>query len=103
MTTTTETFDNDLIARLLCKLSEQPPNLPELDRLLDMRAMVDLTGWSRTTLLRNEGLGLMPRRRKLPNGHTAWLASEIMGWLERLPLAPLPGAERRAAARFCAH
>jgi predicted DNA-binding transcriptional regulator AlpA len=87
----------DLAARLMELLDQQPSELPKLDRLIDIRAFGELSGWSRTTILRAEGLGHIPRRRKLPNGQTAFLATEVAEWIKSLPAAPLPNIRQREA------
>jgi predicted DNA-binding transcriptional regulator AlpA len=88
-------LDEGLAARLINLLENQPAELPKLDRLVSVKHMSDLTGWHRTTLLRAEALGHIPRRRKLPNGQTAYLATEVTSWLKGLALAPLPSTRKR--------
>jgi len=69
-----------------------------IERLISLKQMTKITGWHRTTVLRAEGLGHIPRRRKLPNGQTAFLGSEVQAWIESLELAPLPNAHKRELA-----
>jgi predicted DNA-binding transcriptional regulator AlpA len=84
-----------VIEKLVKSLERQPPDLPKLDRLISIRQMGEITGWARTTLLRAESQGDIPRRKKLPNGHTAFLASEIVEWMKKLPPASMPNVNRR--------
>jgi predicted DNA-binding transcriptional regulator AlpA len=101
MTVTTDTRDGDLIQSLIQNLEAQPSDLPQLDRLVSVKTFCELTGWARSTVLRNEALGRIPRRRKLPNNQTAFLASEIIEWVRRLEYTALPDLHaREAAERF---
>jgi predicted DNA-binding transcriptional regulator AlpA len=88
-------IDQDLAARLMRLLVDQPAELPKLDRLVSTKQFCEVTGWDRGTALRAEAQEQIPRRRQLPNGRMVFLGSEVAEWLKSLPLAPLPFAARR--------
>lgn len=82
----------ELVEKLIRRFEQQPADYPKIDRFVSLKEMGDITGWHRTTILKAEGLGHIPRRLKLPNGQTAFLFSEVRDWIASLERAPLPNA-----------
>lgn len=78
--------------QIMLPVEAMSEDLMKLDRLISIKLFGEITGWSRQTILRAEAAGHTPRRRRLPNGHTAFLASEVQAWIEGLPVAPLVSA-----------
>jgi predicted DNA-binding transcriptional regulator AlpA len=60
---------------------------------------LQIVGWDRSTILKEEGLERFPRRRQPANGQVVYLGSEIVEWIKSLPVAPLPFAAKREIAR----
>jgi prophage regulatory protein len=56
----------------------------EPERLLRMDQLVQMTGFSRTTLWRLEKAGQLPPNRIFGRSKV-WLGSEIRRWMETLP------------------
>lgn len=59
-------------------------------RILSMREICELTGYSRTHIYRLERAGKFIRRRKLGPAKIGFLLSEYQEWVSRLPLPDLP-------------
>ena len=47
--------------------------------------MVERTGLSRATVYRYTSSGILPPRRRVGPGRVAWLASEMIAWIESRP------------------
>lgn len=58
-------------------------------QLLRLPAVIDRTGLSRSSIYRHEATGAFPRRIKLGEHASAWLAADVDRWI----------AERVAASR----
>ena len=57
-----------------------------IDRLLTVKDVLALTGYrSRTTLWRKVKAGGFPPPRKDGSASVRWRASDVKGWIERLP------------------
>lgn len=65
----------------------QTPSVPA--QLLRLPAVIDRTGLSRSSIYRHEAAGAFPRRVKLGEHASAWLAADVDRWI----------AERVAASR----
>ena len=59
-------------------------------RILSMKEVCELTGYSRTHIYRLERAGRFPRRRKLGLAKVGFLRSEFQDWIEKLPKPDLP-------------
>ena len=65
------------------------------DRRIHMQKMRKMLGdVHRTTVLRKEREGLIPKRRLFPDGQLAWLGSEVDAWFASSTAAPT-GDQRR--------
>lgn len=53
---------------------------PKPETFVSMGDMCDRCGVNRTTILRRERAGKLPKRRKFPDGRVGWLGSEIDAW-----------------------
>ena len=53
----------------------------QADRMIRIRELVALTGLSRSTVLRLEGAGLFPRRKKLAAFAVGWSHADIQTWI----------------------
>ena len=53
-----------------------------IDRFIREKETSEITGLSRQTRWRMEKAGKFPKRHKISPGITAYLASEILAWLE---------------------
>jgi prophage regulatory protein len=62
-------------------------------RMLRQPEVLQLTGYSETTLWRREREGKFPRRRRLGGNLVAWRSDEVEAWMESLPLADAGGTE----------
>jgi len=58
-------------------------------QLLRLPAVIDRTGLSRSSIYRHEAAGVFPKRIKLGEHASAWLAADVERWI----------AERVAASR----
>lgn len=59
-------------------------------RILSMKDVCELTGYSRTHIYRLERVGRFPRRRKLGLAKIGFLRSEVQDWIDNLPKPDLP-------------
>jgi prophage regulatory protein len=50
-----------------------------------VKAVVQRTGLSRTTVWRLERRGLFPARRQISPGTIGWIATEVEDWINRRP------------------
>jgi predicted DNA-binding transcriptional regulator AlpA len=58
------------------------------DAFVPLRAGMRMMGIaSRTSVYKSERLGRIPVRRRLPNGYSGWLMSDIQAFLASLPSA----------------
>lgn len=74
---------------------------PETERIVGMRELCERLGVNRTTVLRKERQGKVPRRRQFPDGQMGWLSTEIDAWLKGSPRTELSPTERaRLASRI---
>ncbi len=58
-----------------------------IDYIMSKKAVVAATGRSATSLWRDVKAGTFPAPRKIGPGRIGWLASEVQGWLDTLPVA----------------
>lgn len=64
------------------------PPLALADRgqaLWGIKTVVERTGLSRATVYRYTTRGILPPRRRVGPGRVAWLASEVIAWIESRP------------------
>lgn len=59
----------------------QPRPVLDGERFYSIKAVAERLDVSRSTVLRWEREGKMPKRRTLPSGRTGWLSSDIEGFL----------------------
>lgn len=59
----------------------RPADPPGVDRLIRMRELQQMIGRSRSSIYRDERLGLFPRRRRIGPRSVAYLHSEVMAWI----------------------
>ncbi len=63
-----------------------PLNLETSQQALwGIKTVVARTGLSRATVYRYERQGVLPPRRRVGPGRIAWLASDIIRWMETRP------------------
>jgi prophage regulatory protein len=55
------------------------------EELWNLGKVVARTGLSRSTLYAYIAQGLFPKQRQLGPRRVAWLASEVLGWMNSLP------------------
>lgn len=55
--------------------------VPPTAQLLRLPAVKERTGLSRSSIYRNEAAGTFPRRVKIGENTTAWLAADIDRWI----------------------
>lgn len=53
--------------------------------LWGIKTVVERTGLSRATVYRYTTSGILPPRRRVGPGRVAWLASEMIAWIETRP------------------
>lgn len=53
--------------------------------LWGIKTVVERTGLSRATVYRYTTKGILPPRRRVGPGRVAWLASEMIAWIESRP------------------
>lgn len=53
--------------------------------LWGIKTVVERTGLSRATVYRYATRGILPPRRRVGPGRVAWLASEVIDWIETRP------------------
>lgn len=56
--------------------------MPDLDRILRLRTVIDRTGLSRSTIYRKIGDGSFPRQVKISIHGTGWRESAIKQWID---------------------
>ncbi len=68
-------------------LSEHLPRFTDADgqALWGIKTVVERTGLSRATVYRYTIKGILPPRRRVGPGRVAWLASEMIAWIESRP------------------
>ena len=79
---------------LPCQGQAQPTAM----RLLDISAVVAMTGLSESTVLRRVRAGVLPPPRKIGPGAVRWIEAELAEAISRLPVADWAAqSEQRAA------
>lgn len=58
-------------------------------RILSMKEVCALTGYSRTQIYRLERAGKFPRRRKMSANKIGFIQSEVEAWIDNLSIPPL--------------
>lgn len=58
---------------------------PKTDELWSIRTVALKTGLSRASIYRYAARNLFPARRRIGPGRVAWLASEVLAWMESRP------------------
>jgi prophage regulatory protein len=58
--------------------------------LWGIKTVVQRTGLSRATVYRYTMKGILPPRRRVGPGRVAWLASEMIAWIESRPEVDRP-------------
>jgi prophage regulatory protein len=58
-------------------------------QLLRTKQVTAITGLSRMTIYRVEGVGMFPTRRKLAKNSVAWLEEDIREWIRSRPSGPV--------------
>jgi prophage regulatory protein len=80
------------------KICEDP--LPQLDRLLPLRKIVELTSLSRATIYRKLNDRSFPPSLKIGQSRVAWREADVARWMaERLASAESAGEESDGHAR----
>lgn len=70
---------------MLKRTDQQAPHRQaDLDRLLPMRAVIELTSLSKATIYRKIADGTFPRPLKIGKSRVAWRESEIAAWIAGL-------------------
>lgn len=70
------------------------PNDPHSHlRILSMKEVCALTGYSRTHIYRLERAGKFPRRRKMGLNKIGFMSPEFEAWIRNLPIPDLPPDE----------
>jgi prophage regulatory protein len=72
-------------------MSNQAHSQPNHDELWSLKTVVLKTGLSRASIYRYAARGLFPARRRIGPGRVAWLASEVLAWMESRPRTRLRG------------
>ena len=63
---------------------QNAPLEAQLDRLLPMRAVINLTSFSKATIYRKMDDGTFPRPLKIGKSRVAWRETEIAAWFAGL-------------------
>lgn len=74
---------NDKETVELMKLAEAEVSY---ERLVDMNQAMEMTTLSRRTILDMEKRGEFPERRRISEGRYAWHLSDIVKWINNIPL-----------------
>ena len=61
---------------------------PPDELLWNIKTVIRKTGLSRASVYRHMKRGLFPQRRRIGPNRVAWLASEILAWIETCPCLP---------------
>lgn len=87
-----KSIENNVMARVDARLkslkrpAEMPP--PELgERIVSTAEAAKILGVHKTTLLRYEAKGALPKRLAMPGGRTGFRMSELHAFIEALPEA----------------
>lgn len=79
----------------------QPAIEPPSDRFVTMTEACELLRINRTTMLRRERQGKVPRRKEFPDGRTRWLKSQWDEWIASAKEhKPDPAKSAELAARL---
>lgn len=62
-------------------------------RILSMKEVCAITGYSRTHIYRLERAGRFPRRRKIGLNKIGFMHPELEAWIKNLPIPDLPPDE----------
>lgn len=67
------------------------------DRFLSIEEVIEMVGFSRSSIFRREEAGHFPRRRKLgeydgPRGRVGYLQSEVLAWMHSRKAVRPPGS-----------
>ena len=73
------------------------------ERFVSMTELCERMGVNRTTLLRRERVGKVPRRRTFPDGRRGWSSIEIDDWFKRAALVEPDAAANAALAARIRH
>lgn len=93
-----------LIEKVTAEARPQPNVEPEIEHFVSMTEMCEQLKVNRTTVLRRERAGLVPKRKKFPDGRAGWLWSEIEQWFaSATDKEPDPVADAERAARIARH
>jgi prophage regulatory protein len=65
--------------------SNEACSRPNHDELWSLKTVVLKTGLSRASIYRYAARNLFPARRRIGPGRVAWLASEVLAWMESRP------------------
>jgi len=79
----------------LAPTSRDVRSLPIGDELWSIRTVVLKTGLSRASIYRYAARNLVPARRRIGPGRVAWLASEVLAWMEGCPQPDRRGRKLR--------
>ena len=72
-------------------ISNEARSWPNHDEFWSLGTVVLKTGLSRASIYRYAARGLFPARRRIGPGRVAWLASEVLAWMESRPRPRLRG------------
>lgn len=61
--------------------------MPTTPSLLRLKAVIALTGLSRSNIYRLEAMGMFPSRVKLSERASAWRGEEVAAWIQSRPRA----------------
>ena len=73
----------------------QAPSQPRGERFVSMTELCERLGVNRTTILRRERVGKLPKRREFLDGRLGWTASQVDEWF-KAAAEPENDAQRRA-------
>ena len=68
-----------------------------MDKFIREPEVLNLVGFSRSTLWRRETAGDFPKRRQISSRSVGWILSEVLHWIASRPLAE--GKIRTAASK----
>lgn len=95
------------VAPLIAGLASRPAQPEPLmavqmggERFVSMVEMVQRLGVNRSTLLRRERAGKLPKRKTFPDGRVGWTASQIDAWFKQAVEGTDPERNAARAARI---
>ena len=68
-----------------------------MERLIKLPEVIKATGLSRTEIYRLEAAGKFPKKVPLSERSTAWVETEVLGWVQAKIAAREEAAKERAA------